>query len=105
MLSSHIMRFSVQKGDEVLQQLDAPEFEDEWEKLQEFLSKRPNANLLAVKKNCGFAVKFTDEDGRLASPSDVNETIELFKSFAEVREDMAMVRTDGYVDFLSFGTN
>lgn len=86
----------------------APDFARELKSITEYLSARPDQNLSLVVKNGGFAVKFTDEDGRLAKGADVDAVVLYVQSLVEGSKELISVQTDGFIDvcsgFLNKGT-
>lgn len=86
----------------------APDFSGQLKSITQYLSARRDRNLSLVVKNGGFAVKFTDEDGRLAKGVDIDAVIAFVQRLVADSEELISVQTDGFIDvcsgFLNKGT-
>ncbi len=79
----------------------APDFSSQLKAITGYLGARPDQNLSLVVKNGGFAVKFTDEDGRLAKGADVDAVIAFVESLVVECDELISVQTDGFIDVCS----
>jgi trehalose-6-phosphatase len=66
--------------------------------VEAWIGAHKSAYLYVVKKNGGFAVKFTDEDGRLAHGADVDAVVDLMNELVKDRPDLIVVVTGGFAD-------
>jgi hypothetical protein len=79
----------------------APDFIFELKSIQKYLQERPDENFTLVVKNGGFAVKFTDEDGRLAKGADIDAVVRFVRDLVEGKPELIAVETDGFIDLCS----
>jgi trehalose-6-phosphatase len=78
-----------------------PEFATVLKYVRTWIETHPSAIFYIIEKNGGFAVKFTDEDGRLARGADVDAVVALMRSLVKDRDDLIVVVTDGFADVCS----
>jgi trehalose-6-phosphatase len=75
-----------------------PEFASILTKVEEWLDARESANVSIVRNSDGFAVKFTDKNGRPARGVDVDAVVVLVRNFVKERADLMVVVTDGFAN-------
>jgi trehalose-6-phosphatase len=74
------------------------DFAAEFAAIEAYLSDRPSHNLLLIKKKGGFAVTFSDVDGRSAKGWQVDAVCTFVRELALDNPELTFVVTDGFID-------